>query len=123
MKEFCKNPRSDELPAEITAADVKRNEDKIVKFLKGLKVQYELPGQPTTKRTYHVNGLVPSPRNNKFYLSDGTSCTVEQYFLKTKKYKIIHYDLPCLWVGSRSTNIHVPPEVNTGKKKIYIVDR
>ncbi|XP_043510575.1 protein argonaute-2 [Frieseomelitta varia] len=113
MKEFCKNPRSDVLPADITAADIKRNGDKITKFLKGLKVQYELPGQPTTKRTYNVNGLVPSPRENKFYLSDGTSCTVEQYFLKAKKYKIKHNDLPCLWVGSRSTNIHVPPELCT----------
>ncbi|KOX67889.1 Protein argonaute-2 [Melipona quadrifasciata] len=111
MKEFCKNPKSNVLPEIITAADVRRNEEKITKFLKGLKVQYELPGQPTTKRTYPVNGLVAPPRNNRFNLSDGTKCTVEEYFLQTKKYKIKYNDLPCLWVGSKSTNIHVPPEL------------
>ncbi|KAK1126616.1 hypothetical protein K0M31_004243 [Melipona bicolor] len=111
MKEFCKNPKSNVLPEIITAADVRRNEEKITKFLKGLKVQYELPGQPTTKRTYPVNGLVASPKDNRFNLSDGTKCTVEEYFLQTKRYKIKYNDLPCLWVGSRSTNIHVPPEL------------
>ncbi|XP_017765394.1 PREDICTED: protein argonaute-2 [Eufriesea mexicana] len=113
MKELCKNPRAREESRTITPADVNHNFDKITNFLKGLKIQYELPEQPTSKRTYRVNGLVPCARENRFTLEDQTVCTVEEYFLQKKRYKIKYPDLPCLWVGSRNSNIHLPAELCT----------
>lgn len=114
---MCKNPKFDKGPDDINVGDIKRNVKKIVKFLKGLKVQYELPDQPTTKRTYFINDLASSPKENTFTLNDGTNITVEEYFLKNKNYKIKYPHIPCLWVGPRSVQIHLPPEVNIGKKR------
>ncbi|XP_054013993.1 protein argonaute-2 isoform X2 [Hylaeus anthracinus] len=82
--------------------------------LDGLKVQYEIPGQPRSKRTYRVSGLVECPRTNKFTLDDGTVCTVEKYFEETKKYKLRYPDLPCLWVArTNNKKIHLPVELCT----------
>ncbi|CAK9817409.1 Protein argonaute-2 [Anthophora plagiata] len=105
MKQLCGNVQN------VTPRDVERNYIKINKFLKGLKIQYEIPGQTQTKRTYRVNGLVECPRNNEFRLEDQSLCTVEQYFAQTKKYKIQYPDLPCLWVGSQNNKIYLPAEL------------
>ncbi|CAK9802566.1 Protein argonaute-2 [Anthophora quadrimaculata] len=105
MKQLCGNVQN------VTSRDVERNYIKINKFLKGLKIQYEIPGQTQTKRTYRVNGLVECPRNNEFRLEDKSLCTVEQYFAQTKKYKIQYPDLPCLWVGSLNNKIYLPAEL------------
>ncbi|KOC70760.1 Protein argonaute-2 [Habropoda laboriosa] len=105
MKQLCGNVEN------ITPRDLQYNQDKISKFLKGLKVQYEIPGQSMTKRTYRVNGLVECARRNEFTLEDQTSCTVEQYFKQAKKYKIQYPDLPCLWVGSLNNKIYLPAEL------------
>ncbi|CAK9832129.1 Protein argonaute-2 [Anthophora retusa] len=105
MKQLCGNVQN------VTPRDVERNHMKINKFLKGLKIQYEIPGQTQTKRTYRVNGLVECPRNNEFRLEDKSLCTVEQYFAQTKKYKIQYPDLPCLWVGSQNNKIYLPAEL------------
>ncbi|XP_043264089.1 protein argonaute-2 isoform X2 [Colletes gigas] len=115
MKELCQDPRSRTPLQHVTAKDVEYNSEKITKFLKGLKIQYEIPGQPHSKRTYRVNGLVGCPRNNEFRLDDGSMCTVENYFLQTKKYRLEFPDLPCLWVGSRNSEkkIHLPVELCT----------
>ncbi|XP_060818744.1 protein argonaute-2-like isoform X2 [Bombus pascuorum] len=113
MKELCQNPRGGPVPEHLTARDIRYNQDKIEKFLKGLKVHYELQGQPTSKRIYPVNGLVDSARGSKFIVKDGTVTTVEEYFLQTKKYKIKYPDLPCLWVGSKNSKIYVPAELCT----------
>nr|XP_003707086.1 PREDICTED: protein argonaute-2 [Megachile rotundata]XP_012149383.1 PREDICTED: protein argonaute-2 [Megachile rotundata] len=112
MKELCKHPRATAPPETLQYQDVDRKRDDINKFLKGLKVQYELPGQPTSKRTYRVNELVECPRRNKFRLENNTMCTVEQYFLQ-KNYRIRFPELPCIWVGSRNSNIHLPVELCT----------
>ncbi|XP_076639294.1 argonaute 2 isoform X2 [Colletes latitarsis] len=115
MKELCQDPRSRTPLQRVTARDVEYNSEKITKFLKGLKVQYEIPGQPHSKRTYRVNGLVECPKNDKFRLDDGSMCTVENYFLQTKKCRLEFPDLPCLWVGSRTNEkkIHLPVELCT----------
>lgn len=120
MRELCKNPKSNVELTTITPRDIEYNFVKITNFLKGLKVQYELPDQPTSKRTYRVNGLVDCPRKNKFSLEDHTVCTVEQYFLQKKKYKIKYPDIACLWVGSRNSNIHLPAEVNNNEKDMRL---
>ncbi|XP_031370648.1 protein argonaute-2 isoform X1 [Apis dorsata] len=106
MKELCN-------VQDLTPKDIERNLVNINKFLKGLKIQYELPGQPTTKRTYRVNKLVDCPRENKFHLEDQTLYSVEKYFLQIKKYSIKYPNLPCLWVGSRNNSIYLPVELCT----------
>jgi eukaryotic translation initiation factor 2C len=90
---------------------VQYNKDKIQKFLKNLKVTVEIPGQPTSRRTQRVNDLVKSPRENTFEFN-GSKISVEQYYRLEKKYVIKYPHLPCLWVGPRDKNIHVPPEVS-----------
>ncbi|CAL7942898.1 unnamed protein product [Xylocopa violacea] len=112
MKEMSKNPRARDCE-NVTVNDINNNRNEINKYLKGLKVQYELPNQPATKRTFRVNELATCARDNKFKLQDNTICTVEQYFLQTKKYKIKHPELPCLWVGSRNSSVHLPAELCT----------
>ncbi|XP_031771668.1 protein argonaute-2 isoform X2 [Apis florea] len=106
MKELCN-------VQDLTPKVVEQNLFNINKFLKGLKIQYELPGQPTTKRTYRVNKLVNSARENKFRLEDQTLYSVEQYFLQIKKYTIKYPTLPCLWVGSQKNSIYLPAELCT----------
>lgn len=120
MKELCTDPRSRTPLQSLHPNDVRANSDKITKFLKGLKVQYEIPGQSNTKRTYRVNGLAECPRHNKFE-SDSGLCTVENYFMQTKRHRLQFPDLPCLWVGSRTNakKIHLPVEVY--KKKLYFI--
>lgn len=113
MKEICN-------VQDLTPKVVEQNLFNINKFLKGLKIQYELPGQPTTKRTYRVNKLVNSARENKFCLEDQTLYSVEQYFLQIKKYTIKYPTLPCLWVGSQKNSIYLPAEVNISKKYVHL---
>ncbi|XP_076752627.1 argonaute 2 [Xylocopa sonorina] len=113
MKEMSRNPRARDNSQNVTVRDIERNRDKINKYLKGLKVQYELPNQPATKRTFRVNELVTCARDNRFHLQDNTVCTVEEYFWQTKRYKIKHPELPCLWVGSRNSKVHLPAELCT----------
>lgn len=113
LKDLCKQYR--EPLQTINENDVKRNADKINKFLKGLKIQYEIPGQPNSKRTYRVNELGASARNHKFKTDNGELCSVEKYFAQQKKYSLKHPELPCLWVGSRNNDrkIYLPMEVHT----------
>ncbi|KAK2585444.1 hypothetical protein KPH14_010107 [Odynerus spinipes] len=107
MKELCScGPERD-----ITANDVNRNKITIEKFLKKLKVHYEIPNVPSSKRTQEVNGLVDCPRNYTFSRSDGTKCTIEEYFRIDKRYSIRYPLLPCLWIGPKNKKICVPPEL------------
>ncbi|XP_017882046.1 protein argonaute-2 isoform X2 [Ceratina calcarata] len=81
-------------------------------FLKGLKVQYEIPGQPNSKRTYRVNGLVQCAKRNEFQY-ENRRYTIEEYFAQHKRYRIQYPYVPCLWVGSRNSKIYVPAELCT----------
>ncbi|XP_076247195.1 argonaute 2 [Calliopsis andreniformis] len=115
MKELCVNPKSREQRLQhLRPDDIDRNADKITKFLKGLKVQYEIPGQPNTKRTYRVNGLAENARQSTFQTENG-KCTVEDYFAQVKRCRLQFPEFPCLWVGSinSSRKIHLPVELCT----------
>lgn len=117
---------------ELTSAEVDnpRNRERIEKFLKGLKVTYQIPKQQDskqqsttkqqstagTKRTYRVNGLGPKANAHKFNCGkkeEKDIRTIESYFAAKKNYKLRHPDLPCLWVGamSREERIYLPAEV------------
>lgn len=113
MKDVCKGYRDSRPLETLTKSDVTRNAEKINKFLKGLKVQYEIPGQPNSKRTYRVNELAESARNHKFKIDTGELFSVEKYFTQQKKYSLQYPELPCLWVGSRNNDrkIYLPIEV------------
>lgn len=104
----------------LTAADVNdtKNRDKIERFLRGLKVTYQIPGQSNTKRTYRLNGLGPSAIEHRFPY-EGSRITIVTYFAQVKKYKLHYPDLPCLWVGAtnRAEKIYLPAEV---RKPFYI---
>lgn len=107
----------DQGPTPLTVDLIQRYREDITKFLKGLKVVYEIPGHSTSRRTQRVNGLVTDARNNRFE-HNGQKITIFDYYRLEKKYTIKHSDYPCLWVGNRDKNIHVPVEVSLMFKKI-----
>ncbi|XP_076229026.1 protein argonaute-2-like [Nomia melanderi] len=115
LKDLCKRYKNDQPLRTITEDDIKRNADTINKFLKGLKIQYEIPGQPNSKRTYRVNELGVSARNHKFKTDNGELWSVEKYFSQQKRYTLKQAELPCLWVGSRNNDrkIYLPMELCT----------
>ncbi|RZC31785.1 Piwi, PAZ, and/or DUF1785 domain containing protein [Asbolus verrucosus] len=71
------------------------------KFLKTLKVKYEITNQSGSKRIYRVNGLGEAPSRAQFKLEDGSQTTVENYFLNVKRCRLKYPHLPTLWVGAR----------------------
>ncbi|XP_015119376.1 protein argonaute-2 [Diachasma alloeum] len=111
MKELCSTFR--EPCRQLTAQVVEYNRAKIEGYFRTLKVIYQLPGQPTTKRTVGVNGLGRSARETTFPLDNGTTTTVLAYFQGAKRYNIQYPDLPCLWVGPRNKHNMVPAELCT----------
>lgn len=112
MKDLCAD-RYGPLQGPLTADLVERNRDKITKFLKGLKVVFQLPNKPTTRRTVGVNGLDKAADKAVFSLDNGQQTNVATYFAGSKGYKLQRPDLPCLWVGSRNKHVLLPPEVST----------
>nr|QVD39219.1 Argonaute 2 [Schistocerca gregaria] len=98
--------------------DVELNRDQVADltaFLRGLKVEYKLPDQTTSKRVYRVNSAVLSARRQEFKLADGRPITVQEYFRREKKYTLKYPNLPCLHVGAqnRATPIFLPVELCT----------
>ena len=98
--------------SEVSARDVEYNRAKISSFLRGLKVSYEIPGHPGSRRTMGVNDLGRNAHDASFEASDGTTTNVVNYFAREKRYKIRYPDLPLLWVGSKNKLILIPMEVN-----------
>ncbi|XP_060537315.1 protein argonaute-2-like isoform X2 [Cylas formicarius] len=84
------------------------------KFIKTLRINYEIPGHPGTKRGYRVNGTDKPPSMAKFKHQERTM-TIEEYFRTVKNYKLRYPDLPTLWVGShqRADKILLPLELCT----------
>ncbi|XP_063220818.1 protein argonaute-2-like isoform X2 [Bacillus rossius redtenbacheri] len=97
--------------------------DDLNKYLKTLKVDYEIPNQPNTKRCYRVNSVTEtSARNLTFVLDDGQTTSVSDYFSREKRWKLNFPDLPCLHVGSlkRPKPIHLPVELCTVRHQVVI---
>ncbi|XP_029175629.1 protein argonaute-2 isoform X4 [Nylanderia fulva] len=90
------------------------NREKIEKFLKGLKIIYQMKikGKGLTKRTYRVNGLGPSAVEHRFS-HENQMMSIQQYFMKYKEYNLQYPHLPCLWVGAtnRPEKIFLPAEL------------
>ncbi|XP_029661699.1 protein argonaute-2-like isoform X1 [Formica exsecta] len=96
----------------------KENNNKaIAKFLKGLKVIYEVPQQSDSRsrlkpRTYHLNGLGPNANEHKFPYK-GSDITIRKYFENRYKYILRDPNLPCLSVGAQGNEIYLPAELCT----------
>nr|CAD7264340.1 unnamed protein product [Timema shepardi] len=119
MAELCKCNQQD-----LTRNLRPYNQEDINKYLKGLKVDYVLPNQPSSKRCYRVNKLVGTANKTTFSF-DGRTITVAEYFLKEKRLKLEYPDLPCLHVGSpnRENPIYVPAEYCTIVKSQVIIKK
>ncbi|XP_026461963.1 protein argonaute-4 isoform X2 [Ctenocephalides felis] len=88
--------------------------EEVRKFIKSLKVIYQIPGKPTTKRSFRVNDIRNLPaEQEKFEDENKREITVVRYYRESKGYSIRYPKLPCLWVGSRAKNVFVPPELCT----------
>lgn len=94
----------------LDARTVYNYEDKINKVLTGVKVNYAIPNQPSTKRTHRINGLGPDAIDHKFDVK-GKMCSIQDYFTTVKNYKLNYPHLPCLWVGKRDGKTYLPAEV------------
>lgn len=88
---------------------------KLEDYLKTLKIQYEIPKQLTSRKVYRVNGLVRSPREERFTMEGRPPMTVFEYFKNEKGYSLKYPTLPCLWVGNRDRQPRVllPAELCT----------
>ncbi|KAF5281182.1 hypothetical protein FQA39_LY17853 [Lamprigera yunnana] len=91
------------------------NYDVVKKFLEGLKVHYEIPNQPATKRIYNVNTLYKTATEYRFSNDQNVMMTIEEYYRKIKRAPLKYPHLPCLWVGSkqRECPILIPLEFCT----------
>lgn len=86
-------------------------EETLAKYIKTLRVTYEIPGQPGSKKNYRVNGL-GGPASKTTFVNNGETMTILQYFAKMKNYRLRCPDLPTLWVGNaqRPDKILLPME-------------
>ncbi|XP_069693993.1 protein argonaute-2-like isoform X2 [Periplaneta americana] len=107
LLDICRvNPQEELRPREI---------EDFQKYIRGLKIEYMLPNNPSSKRTYKVNRVVQSPQRQRFELDNGQQTTVLEYFRTVKRVPLRYPNLPCLHVGSpnRPKPIFVPLEFCT----------
>ncbi|KAF7267279.1 hypothetical protein GWI33_019470 [Rhynchophorus ferrugineus] len=84
------------------------------KYLKMLRVQYELPNCRSSRRIYSVNELFSSASRHRFDYQ-GKTISVQEYFSQHKNYRIKYPDIPLLHVGdpNRANKTLIPMELCT----------
>ena len=85
----------------------------LLKFLRGLKVVYQIPGNQASKRVLTIVAFGQLPSKNMFNITvDGQDkmISVEQYFA-IKNYTIKFPNLPTVQVRPKERNIFLPVEV------------
>nr|XP_022913773.1 protein argonaute-2-like isoform X1 [Onthophagus taurus] len=87
--------------------------DPIGKHLKQLKVQYEIPNVPGSKRVFRINNIDEPACRARFKDDHGVEQSVEQYYAKEKRYRIKYNKWPTLWVGAKTKKILIPAELCT----------
>lgn len=97
-------------PNKLTYDDVWQNKKRIEDYLKMLFVVTEVNGVKRSRQA--VNGIVKDSAKRDYFDIDGKQISVFQYFKDVKKYTIQNPDLPCLWIGPRTKQNHVPLEVS-----------
>ncbi|CAH1183419.1 unnamed protein product [Phaedon cochleariae] len=75
--------------------------EKFEKFIKTLKVTYEIPNAGATRRSYRVNGVGEPAAVKKFRPNDGPEVTIEKYFADKYRVRLRYPKLPTLWVGNK----------------------
>ncbi|KAK4880334.1 hypothetical protein RN001_008480 [Aquatica leii] len=100
---------------QLTAPLERENFEVVNKFLRNLKVIYEIPGQPSSRRIMRINELDRPAAQARFKNENNIEMTVADYFQRIKNVKLKFAHLPCLWVGSkqRDPRILLPPEFCT----------
>ncbi|KAL6260110.1 hypothetical protein P5V15_007649 [Pogonomyrmex californicus] len=89
---------------------------KLNRFLKGLKIIYEIPNVRSTKRTYRIKELSTETSMSYTFSEDDSSnfISIYEYFRKRKNYKICYPNLPVVLVGKvNNKNIYLPAELCT----------
>nr|AIY24303.1 Argonaute 2 [Laodelphax striatellus] len=86
------------------------------KYIKGLKVEYQIPNRTDTKRTYKVNKLMKNSVEQRFTLEKDNKkveMTVGEYFQREKKCSLQFPYLPLVWIGPQNKEFYVPMEMCT----------
>nr|AGH30327.1 argonaute-2 [Nilaparvata lugens] len=84
------------------------------KYIKGLKVEYQIPSRPETKRVYKVNKLVKNAIEQRFIFEKDNKkveMTVGEYFQREKKYGLQYPFLPLVHIGPLNKEFFVPLEM------------
>ncbi|KAK9870485.1 hypothetical protein WA026_008044 [Henosepilachna vigintioctopunctata] len=112
LSDFRYQLREDDLRARELDMTQKKT---VEKFLRTLRVVYEIKGQPGSKREYRVNGIKECPKRKTFRPDNGPEMTIEEYFARKKNYRLQYPLLPSIWVGNvqRSDPILLPAELCT----------
>ncbi|XP_077287385.1 protein argonaute-2-like isoform X2 [Arctopsyche grandis] len=82
------------------------------RFIRNLKIIYQIPNQAASKRICNVKDIVDSPLAITFQNADGKKMTVYDYFITEKKYKIQYPNFPCVAVG-KDKKVCYPVELCT----------
>lgn len=115
MIDVSSDPRARQQMDPLTQILNKR--ENVEKYLKGLRVNFEIPNQPPTKRVYKVIGLSKPAAENFFEYDDPTTkqkrpISVYTYYMVEKKYQLQYPQWPCLQVQPKERNVHLPLEVS-----------
>ncbi|XP_050439319.1 protein argonaute-2-like [Adelges cooleyi] len=92
----------------------------LTSYVKGLKVDFQIPNQLNTRRTYRVNNLFESATKFFFEIEDPNGkkqkMNVVQYYKNARNYTIQFPNLPCLHVGNPTKKTAIPIELCTVQK-------
>ncbi|KAL4119320.1 hypothetical protein QTP88_012145 [Uroleucon formosanum] len=111
LLDFIRNEMNYDLNAEMD----QRGFNTLLNYVKGLKIDFMVPNQPNTKRSYKVVGLLDTAARFKFDMDDSTrgkrTLNVVQYFKLSRNYVVKHPNLPCLHVGNLTKKTAIPIEL------------
>lgn len=80
----------------------------------GMKVIYQIPNQPNSRKIFKVNKIVGSAITERFKPDNGSKeITILDYFTKSKNCRLQFPKLPCFQVGSVAKNMRIPGELCT----------
>lgn len=80
-------------------------------YLKEIKVEYEVPGVPNSKRTFKFVRVKGRCDGERFDRGNGVMMTVGEYFEKEKSYRLRYPHLPCIHLGNENRTNYIPIEI------------
>ncbi|XP_016662198.1 protein argonaute-2 isoform X1 [Acyrthosiphon pisum] len=106
---------TNEMNCDLNSEMDQRSYNTLASYVKGLKIDFTVPNQPNTKRSYKVVGLLDTASRFRFEMEDPVrgkqTLNVVQYFRITRNYVIKHPNLPCLHVGNVNKKTAIPIEL------------